>query len=43
MHTGVWWGVAYCAFVVQWYCNSVRNVDGGGKKSMIDSCKNALE
>ena len=36
IHKGVGWGVAYCALVVQWYCNSVSNVDGGGSKRMID-------
>jgi len=36
IHTGVRWKVAYYAIVVQWFCNSVSNVDGGGNKRMID-------
>ena len=29
-------GVVYCALVVQKYCNSVSNPDGGGDERMID-------
>jgi len=35
IHKGSWVGVAYCAFVVQWYCNSMSDVDGGGNQRVI--------
>ena len=36
IHKEVGWGVAYCASVVQQYCNRVSNVDGGGYTRRID-------
>jgi len=36
IHEGGRVGVVYCALVVQWYCNSVSDADGGGNKRMID-------
>jgi len=36
MHTERRVKVVYCAVVMQQYCNSVSNADGGGNRRMID-------